>query len=84
MERHVRQVPKCALWAGMGLGKTSSVLLALRNLFLLGDISGPVLVIAPLRVAVSTWPNEVDKWEFTKNMVCLLEHPTVCLNGVVQ
>ena len=71
MEAHVRHVPKCALWAGMGLGKTSSVLLALRNLFLLGDIDGPVLVIAPLRVAVSTWPNEVDKWEFTKDMVCL-------------
>jgi SNF2 family DNA or RNA helicase len=67
----VRRIPRCALWAGMGLGKTSSVLLALRDLHTLGDLEGPVLVIAPLRVATSTWPDEITKWVFTKDIVCV-------------
>jgi SNF2 family DNA or RNA helicase len=59
---HILDVPRCAVWAGMGLGKTSSTLSALDMLFLLGE-SRPALVLAPLRVARSTWPDEVQKWE---------------------
>lgn len=54
--------PRCALWAGMGLGKTSSALTALDIEFLAGVESKPALVLAPLRVANSTWPNEAAKW----------------------
>ncbi len=50
-----------AVWAGMGMGKTSATLTAIRDEHLL--IGGPTLVIAPLRVAQSTWPDEIDKWD---------------------
>lgn len=46
----------------MGLGKTSSTLLALDTHYnVLGD-SQPTLVLAPKRVAVNTWPSESKKW----------------------
>ena len=52
---------RCNIWAGMGTGKTVSTLTALQGLALVAD-PFPALVIAPLRVASSTWPGEVDKW----------------------
>ena len=58
--------PRCAIWAGMGLGKTVSTLTALDILELTEP--GPALVIAPLRVASSTWPDEVAKWEHLTNL----------------
>lgn len=58
---HILDVPRCAVWAGMGTGKTSSTLTAIDALQLAGDGS-PVLVLAPLRVCTSTWPEEVSKW----------------------
>lgn len=58
---HILDVPRCAVWAGMGLGKTVSTLTALDMLFLAGE-SRPVLVLAPLRVAKNTWPMEARKW----------------------
>ena len=59
--------PRCSVWAGMGTGKTVSTLTALDILFLVED--GPALVIAPKRVAVSTWPDEIAKWSHLSNMV---------------
>lgn len=50
-----------ALFAGMGLGKSSSVLAALHWLFSDGACKG-ALIVAPLRVSVLTWPHEVQKW----------------------
>lgn len=64
---HLLAQPRCALWAGMGLGKTVSALTALE---LLKSIEpGPALVIAPLRVAESTWPDEAAKWVHLANSV---------------
>lgn len=51
---------RCNAFVPMGLGKTISTLKALEILALTDD--SPVLVIAPLRVAQSTWPDEVKKW----------------------
>jgi SNF2 family DNA or RNA helicase len=53
--------PRCALWMPMGGGKTVTTLTALDNLSLIEDVY-PVLVLAPLRVAKTTWPDEVAKW----------------------
>ena len=59
---HILSKPRTAVWAGMGLGKTVSTLQALDVLItFMGE--GPALIIAPLRVAQSTWPDEVAKWE---------------------
>ena len=52
---------RCNIWAGMGTGKTVSTLTALQGISLVDD-PFPALVIAPLRVASSTWPGEVEKW----------------------
>ena len=60
---HIIRHERCAVFAGMGMGKTSSTLAAIVALKLLGDVRR-VLILAPLRVAVGTWPTEVSKWGF--------------------
>ena len=46
----------------MGTGKSCSTLTALDFLLnVMGEV-GPALVLAPLRVAASTWPAEAKKW----------------------
>jgi len=66
----VREV--AALFAGMGLGKSASVLAAFDWLLKDGQGKG-LLIIAPLRVATLTWPHEVEKWSNFRYMkvVCL-------------
>lgn len=58
---------RCNVFAGMGTGKTGSTLAALDILFLFGEAKR-VLVIAPKRVAVSTWPEEVRKWDNLRHL----------------
>ena len=58
---HLYKVRRSALWMPMGGGKTVTTLTALDNLSVVEDVF-PVLVLAPLRVARSTWPDEVKKW----------------------
>jgi SNF2 family DNA or RNA helicase len=57
---HQLTVARGGTWAGMGLGKTVSTLTTIDALQLSGE--GPALVLAPLRVAQSTWPDEARKW----------------------
>lgn len=66
---HIIENPRCGVWAGMGLGKTVATLTAIDILRMVGEITKPVLVVAPLRVARTTWPDEVEKWEHLKDMV---------------
>ena len=54
-------LPRAALWAKPGMGKTGSTLLALAELLLTGD-ADRVLVIAPKRVAADVWREEVPRW----------------------
>lgn len=58
-----------AVFAGMGLGKTVSTLTALAALRLC-EGEGPALVLAPLRVARSTWPDEIAKWPHLSDLRC--------------
>lgn len=55
--------PCCAIFLGMGLGKTVITLTAIWHLVLDSFQARRVLVIAPLRVARDTWPAEVAKWD---------------------
>lgn len=57
---------RCAIWSGMGTGKSVSTLNALDVLLEVED--GPVLIIAPLRVARTTWPDEVRKWKHLRHL----------------
>ncbi|MEN5173873.1 DEAD/DEAH box helicase [Acinetobacter higginsii] len=58
---HILDNERCGVWAGMGTGKTSSTLTALDMLDLIEP--GATLVVAPLRVAATTWPDEAKKWK---------------------
>lgn len=60
--------PACALFWGMGSGKTVTTLTALD--LLLHDYleDGPALVIAPKRVAENTWSKETAKWEHLQHL----------------
>ena len=59
---HLLEHKRCALWAGMGTGKTSMALTALDALYTCGE-THPTLVLGPLRVARNVWSTEVAKWE---------------------
>lgn len=67
MTDHAINVPRCALWADMGLGKTICTLTALDAMFLAGE-AAPALVIAPLIVARDTWPDEAKKWDHLRHI----------------
>ena len=60
--------PACALFWGMGTGKTVTTLTALDQLLFDFLEDGPVLVIAPKRVAENTWSKEADKWEHLQHL----------------
>lgn len=59
----ILEQPEIALFLDMGLGKTVCTLTALAELLHDRFESTRVLVIAPLRVAEHTWPEEVQKWD---------------------
>lgn len=58
----------CALFWGMGCGKTVTTLTAINELLYNYLEEGPVLVIAPLRVAQNTWIKETAKWDHLKHL----------------
>lgn len=65
--QHIYEYERCGIFAGMGLGKTISTYTALDGLFMAGE-DHPVLVIAPLRVAKTTWPEEARKWDHLRHI----------------
>lgn len=60
--------PVSCLLLDMGLGKTAITLTALSDLLFDSFEAHKVLVIAPLRVARDTWPDELDKWEHLSDL----------------
>jgi SNF2 family DNA or RNA helicase len=59
---------KSALFLEMGMGKTISTLTAILELMYDYFDVAKVLVIAPLRVASTTWEEEVEKWDHLKTL----------------
>lgn len=59
--------PRCGLFLDMGLGKTVSTLTAIQQLIDDCDIER-VLVVAPKKVAETTWSTEADKWEHLRGL----------------
>lgn len=60
--------PACALFWGMGAGKTVTTLTAIDRLLYDYLEDGPVLVIAPKRVAENTWSKECQKWTHLQHL----------------
>lgn len=61
---HIVSHARCNVFAGMGVGKTPATLQAISDLLLFG-LSKRVLILAPKRVAQSTWPGEVANFRET-------------------
>ena len=60
--------PAAGLLWGMGTGKTVTTLTAIDRLLYDYMEDGPVLVIAPKRVAEDTWSKEAAKWEHLSHL----------------
>ena len=67
MAEEIKQSLGLQLVAGMGAGKSLAVLTALRDLLDAGDIRAAI-IIAPVRVALSTWPGEIGRNEHTHDL----------------
>jgi SNF2 family DNA or RNA helicase len=67
MVEQVISRPRTNLFCPMGSGKSVSVLTAIDTLSVLEDVF-PVLVVAPLRVANTTWPDEIRKWPHLRHL----------------
>ncbi len=59
--------PVAAILLQMGLGKSVITLTAIRELLARGEVK-KVLVVAPLRVARDTWPEEIRKWDHLRGL----------------
>ena len=59
--------PHCGLFLDMGLGKTVSTLTAVQQLIDDCEVSR-VLVVAPKKVAETTWSTEAEKWDHLKDL----------------
>jgi len=62
--------PAAAVFLDMGLGKSVIALTAIFDLCLDSFLIRKVLVIAPLRVARDTWPEEMQKWDHLHGLTC--------------
>jgi SNF2 family DNA or RNA helicase len=60
--RWIIDKPHCGLFLDMGLGKTVSTLTAIQQLIDDCEIS-TALVVAPKKVAETTWSTEAEKWD---------------------
>lgn len=60
-------MPAVYIAAEMGLGKTAATLFAISKLLERG-ICKKVLIVAPINVAENTWPEEIAKWTFARDL----------------
>lgn len=59
--------PAAGLFLDMGLGKSVITLTAVQQLMITGEVSR-ALVVAPKKVAESTWSDEADKWDHLRGL----------------
>ena len=65
--RWILDNPRCGLFLDMGLGKTVSTLTAVQQLIDDCEVSR-VLVVAPKKVAETTWSTEAEKWDHLQDL----------------
>jgi SNF2 family DNA or RNA helicase len=66
-KRFLRDHPMSFLFIDVGMGKTVISLTLIRDLLDSGW-KGRALVIAPLRVAKVTWPDEIEEWQHLQDI----------------
>ncbi len=66
--RFIEEHQVAAILLDMGMGKSSITLSAIEDLMYERFEISRVLIIAPLRVARHTWPEEIEKWDHLKGL----------------
>lgn len=61
MTQQIVDLKYVALWAEQGLGKTAATLFGMLDLINSGEVE-KWIVVAPLLVAETTWPDEIAEW----------------------
>lgn len=67
-KRFIIEHPEAAIFLDCGMGKTVITLTAIQELINDYFDAKRVLVIAPLRVGLTSWPAEIAKWDHLKNL----------------
>lgn len=67
-KRFIIEHPEAAIFLDCGMGKTVITLTAIQDLINDYFDVKRVLVIAPLRVGLTSWPAEIAKWDHLKNL----------------
>jgi len=65
---YILEHPVAGIFLGCGLGKSVITLTALFDLMLDSFLIRKTLIIAPLRVASGTWPDEINKWDHLRGL----------------
>lgn len=65
--KFIEENDEVAVFLECGLGKSVITLTAIKNLIASGEVRR-VLVVAPLRVGKTTWPEEIGKWDHLKGL----------------
>lgn len=66
--KKILELPALALFLDMGLGKTACSLIAITQLLWDYFSVSKVLIVAPKKVAESTWDSEIKKWDITQQL----------------
>jgi len=72
--RWVHTHQHAGLFLDMGLGKTVVTLTAIIDFLTVGELTGPVLLVGPIRVIKTVWRQEAQKWEHTRGLCFSLVH----------
>ena len=64
----IKEHTNAAVFLDMGLGKTVITLTALDDMLFDSFEVSRVLVVCPLRVAKTTWPQEIAKWDHLRHL----------------
>ena len=62
IENYALDHERCNVFASMGIGKTGSSIATFDTLRMFGEAKR-ALILAPKRVAMNSWPDEVSKWK---------------------
>ena len=65
---YIKEHETAAVFLECGLGKTSITLTAIHDLMFDRFEIRKVLVIAPIRVAKMSWPDEIEKWDHISDL----------------
>ena len=64
----IKEHPVAAIFLSCGMGKSSIALTAINDMLFDTFEIRKVLIIAPIRIATVSWPDEIEKWDHLSNI----------------